>query len=66
MNGSRVKVRRLLSGPAVTVVVAGHRDRSGQMNTELAEAALAAHTAAWWYPAAPRSPAAWWVTWWGC
>ena len=42
-NGSRVKVRRLLAGPAVTVVVVGHRDRLGRMNTELAEAALAAH-----------------------
>jgi putative resolvase len=43
MNGSRVKGRRLLAGPAVTVVVARHRDRLGRMNTELAEAALAAH-----------------------
>ncbi len=43
MNGSRAKVRRLLSDPAVTVVVAGHRDRLGRMNTELVEAALSAH-----------------------
>jgi putative resolvase len=43
MNGSRPKVRRLLAGPGVSVVVAGHRGRLGQMNTELAEAALAAH-----------------------
>ena len=43
MNGSRPKVRRLLADPGVSVVVAGHRDRLGRMNTELAEAALAAH-----------------------
>ena len=43
MNGSRPKVRRLLADPGVPVVVAGHRDRLGRMNTELAEAALAAH-----------------------
>jgi putative resolvase len=43
MNGSRAKVRRVLSDPAVTVVVVEHRDRLGRMNTELAEAALSAH-----------------------
>ena len=43
MNGSRAKVRRLLADPAVTVVVAEHRDRLGRMNTELVEAALSAH-----------------------
>jgi putative resolvase len=43
MNGSRPKVGWLLAGPGVSVVVAGHRDRLGRMNTELAEAALAAH-----------------------
>ena len=43
MSGSRAKVRRLLSDPAVTVVVVEHRDRLGRMNTELAEAALSAH-----------------------
>ena len=43
MNGSRAKVRRLLSDPVVTVVVVEHRDRLGRMNTELVEAALAAH-----------------------
>jgi putative resolvase len=43
MNGSRPKVRRLLADPGVSVVVAGHRDRLGRMNTELPEAALAAH-----------------------
>ena len=37
------QVRRLLAGSGVSVVVAGHRDRLGRMNTELAEAALAAH-----------------------
>ena len=43
MNGSRAKVRRLLADPKVTVVVVEHRDRLGRMNTELVEAALAAH-----------------------
>jgi putative resolvase len=42
MNGSRAKVRRLLSDAAVTVVVAGHRDRLGRVNTELVEATLSA------------------------
>lgn len=42
-NGSRAKVRRLLADPNVTVVVVEHRDRLGRMNTELVEAALAAH-----------------------
>ncbi len=43
VNGSRPKVRRLLADPGVPVVVAGHRDRLGRVNTGLAEAALAAH-----------------------
>ena len=43
MNGSRSKVRRLLADPGVTTVVVEHRDRLGRMNTELVEAALAAH-----------------------
>ncbi len=42
VNGSRRKVRRLLSDPEVTTVVVEHRDRLGCMNTELVEAALAA------------------------
>ena len=36
-------MRRLLADPNVTVVVVEHRDRLGRMNTELVEAALAAH-----------------------
>lgn len=43
MNGKRSKVRRLLSDPDVGTVVVEHRDRLGRMNTELVEAALAAH-----------------------
>jgi putative resolvase len=43
MNGSRAKVRRLLSDAAVETVVVEHRDRLGRINTELVEAALAAH-----------------------
>jgi putative resolvase len=43
MNEGRARVRRLLAGPAATVVVVVHSDRLGRMNTELAEAALAAH-----------------------
>jgi putative resolvase len=43
MNGTRAKARRLLADPKVSVVVVEHRDRLGRMNTELAEAALAAH-----------------------
>lgn len=43
MNGARARARRLLADPAATVVVVEHRDRLGRMNTELVEAALAAH-----------------------
>jgi putative resolvase len=43
MNGARAGARRLLADPRVTVVVVEHRDRLGRVNTELAEAALAAH-----------------------
>jgi putative resolvase len=43
MNGSRAKARRVLSDPAVTVVVVEHPNRLGRMNTELVEAALSAH-----------------------
>ena len=42
VNGSRKKIRRLLSDPEVTTVVVEHRDRLGRMNTELIEAALQA------------------------
>ncbi len=42
MNGDRTKARRLLADAAVTTVVVEHRDRLGQMNTELLEAALEA------------------------
>jgi putative resolvase len=42
MDGARPTVRRLLADPRVCVVVAGHRDRLGRMNTELVEAALVA------------------------
>ena len=41
MNGGRTKVRRLLSDPAVSVVVVEHRERLGRMNIGLVEAALA-------------------------
>jgi putative resolvase len=43
MNGARAWARRLLAGPAPSVVVAEHRGRLGRMNTELVKAALAAH-----------------------
>jgi len=42
MNGSRPKIKRLLSDPTVGVIVVEHRERLGRMNTELVEAALAA------------------------
>ncbi|MEZ5115573.1 MAG: IS607 family transposase [Candidatus Nanopelagicales bacterium] len=44
MNGRRAKLRRMLADPDVDVVVVEHRDRFGRMNTELVEAALAAHS----------------------
>ncbi len=43
MNGSRARLRRLLSDPKVTTVVVEHRDRLARMNAELVEAALSAH-----------------------
>ena len=43
MNGARARARRLLADPAAAVIVVEHRDRLGRMNTELVEAALAAH-----------------------
>jgi putative resolvase len=43
MNGSRVKLRRLLADPNVSAVVVEHRDRLARMNAELVEAALSAH-----------------------
>lgn len=43
MNGKRSKLRRMLADPKVSTVVVEHRDRLGRMNTELVEAALAAH-----------------------
>jgi len=43
MSGRRSKIRRLLAGPAVTTVVIERRERVARMNTELIEAALAAH-----------------------
>ena len=43
MNGARPKLCKMLSDPAVRTVVVERRDRLGCMNTELVEAALAAH-----------------------
>ncbi len=43
MNGKRPRLRRLLADPAIQTVVVTHRDRLARMNTELVEAALAAH-----------------------
>jgi putative resolvase len=43
MNGRRPRLRRLLADPSVQTVVVTHRDRLARMNTELVEAALAAH-----------------------
>jgi putative resolvase len=43
INRLRARVRGLLPGPAVTVMVAGHRDRLARVNTGLVEPALSAH-----------------------
>jgi putative resolvase len=43
MNGRRPRLRRLLADPSVQTVVVTHRDRLARINTELVEAALAAH-----------------------
>jgi putative resolvase len=44
MNGTRARARRLLADPAATVIVVEHRDRLDRVNTELAVAALSAHS----------------------
>jgi putative resolvase len=43
VNGTRPRLRRLLADPAIQAVVVTHRDRLARMDTELVEAALAAH-----------------------
>jgi putative resolvase len=43
MNGRRPRLRRLLTDPAVTMLVVEHRDRLARFGTEHLEAALAAH-----------------------
>jgi putative resolvase len=43
MDGRRPRLRRLLADPSVQTVVVTHRDRLARINTELVEAALAAH-----------------------
>ncbi len=42
MNGSRPKLRRILSDPSVTVIVVEHRDRLARFGVEQLESALAA------------------------
>ena len=44
LNGNRPKLRELLSDPAVTVLVAEHRDRLARFGVEHLEAALAAQS----------------------
>jgi len=46
MGRARLKARWLLADPGVPAVVAGHRDRLGRMNTELAGAACPARAQA--------------------
>jgi putative resolvase len=42
LNGKRPKLRRILSDPAATVIVVGHRDRLARFGVEHLDAALAA------------------------
>ena len=42
MNGSRPKLRRILSDPSATVIVVEHRDRLSRFSVEQLESALAA------------------------
>jgi putative resolvase len=42
MNGSRPRLRRILSDPSVTVIVVEHRDRLARFGVEQLESALAA------------------------
>jgi len=46
MDRARSKARRLLADPGVPALVAGHRDRLGRINTELAGAAFPARAQA--------------------
>jgi predicted site-specific integrase-resolvase len=59
VDGLRVKVRGLLPARGVTVVLAGHRDGRGWVNTALAGLPCLCTTAAWWCPATPELTAAW-------
>jgi putative resolvase len=42
LDGNRVRLRKLLSGPAVTMIVAEHRDRLARFGVEHVQAALPA------------------------
>ena len=42
LNGNRVRLRKLLSDPAVTMIVAEHRDRLARFGAEHLQAALSA------------------------
>lgn len=44
LNGNRPKLRRLLSDPAVTVIVVEHRDRLARFGVEHLQAVLAAQS----------------------
>lgn len=60
---SRAKVRRLVSDPAVTVVVAGDPGRPGGRTPNWQRLPCPRTIAAWCYPATPKSPATWWAAW---
>ena len=42
LNGNRARLRELLAGPAVTMIVAEHRDRLARFGAEHLQAALSA------------------------
>jgi putative resolvase len=54
LNGKRPKLRRILSDPSATVVVAEYRDRLVRFRVEHLDAALAAQGGGSWWPTGVR------------
>jgi hypothetical protein len=50
LNGKRPKLRRILSDPDATVIVAEHRDRLARFGVEHLQAALLRRAAGSWWP----------------
>ncbi len=63
LNGSRSKLKALLSDPAVGVIVVEHRDRLARFGVEYVRPLLLRTAGAWWWSPRPRWPTTWCETW---